>query len=257
MISSRELRKRANLCGVVLLGGIVLGCESGPPEGQVVARVDQMDITAREIDFEIEAGEHANRQAALQAVVDRKILVQEARSRGLDLEDSYHFAERRAREGLLVEALARDVSDDADSFLEEQAWIAINRAPWRYKDRTRLYLTRGDEEAGKTVFWVDSADYESEPPEEVIQAQPGDILTLNDQDWEVHVREARVLPPDEMLSIAQRDLSEQKQEAELSAIVERYRQTGRTVYQLGYGPADAGPSETKPQSDGDVAGDSP
>ena len=243
--------RKGSVVATLLISSLLMGCSEAEIDGQVVARVDSLDITVRELDHEMIVGAHASRQAALEAIVDRKILVQEAQSRRLDLDDEFHFAQRRASEVLLVEALSRELSKSSERIDDDQAWIMINEQPWRFKDRTRLYLTRGDGDAGKTLFWVDSADYESDPPIAILNAQPGDVLSLNDQDWEVHVREAQILPPEDMLRAALAELAQQQQDTDLGMIIEAYRQTGRTVYQSGFGPAQAG---AKTES---VAGDAP
>jgi EpsD family peptidyl-prolyl cis-trans isomerase len=103
---------------------LVTGCgkkDGGELEkGQVVATVNGNDITVHELNAELQGSQlPANitpeqkkqvEQAALQQVVNRRILADIARERGLDKTPMYLLQERRADENILVQMLQRQMS---------------------------------------------------------------------------------------------------------------------------------------------------
>jgi len=223
---------------------ILLGCQEKAPIGQVVATLPNSKITAKELNYETRLSGVANEQLALEALIDRKVLVQAALDDNIDLDEGFHFSLRRAREELLVEELKKKIAGKISPKLEKEVWIAINQQPWRYKDRMRLYLTRNDENGERTVFWIDTADYEEDLPEAVYEVEVGDVLTLNGQDWNVHLREMLVASPEEMMIAAREDLLSEKIQMETDRIIKNYRQSGQTIYKVGFGPSFIGSNGT-------------
>jgi len=57
---------------------ILLGCQEKAPTGQVVATLPNSEITAKELNYETRLSGVANEQLALEALIDRKVLVQAA-----------------------------------------------------------------------------------------------------------------------------------------------------------------------------------
>jgi EpsD family peptidyl-prolyl cis-trans isomerase len=81
-------------------------------EGQTVAIVNNEEITAAELNAELTNNAAANsadtkqaRAAALQRLVDRKLLVQQAKSDGLDKSPEFINQQRRTTEDLLINML--------------------------------------------------------------------------------------------------------------------------------------------------------
>jgi len=104
---------------------LVAGCgekggEGELEKGQVVATVNGNDVTVHELNAELQgANLPANinaeqrkqvEQAALQQVVNRRILADVARERGLDKTPMFLLQERRAEEQILVQMLQRQMS---------------------------------------------------------------------------------------------------------------------------------------------------
>jgi len=224
---------------------LLAGCQEPMPTGQVVATLPNAEITVRELEHEKRLSGQITDQVALESLIYRKVLAQEAAALRLDIEEDFHFELRRTREDLLVKMLKKRIAEQIPPMLENEVWIEINRQPWRYKDRLRLYLTRNDENGERTVFWVDTADYKQELPEEVYTVEPGDVLTLEGQDWNVHLKEALVASPEEMMQAARDDIRAQQVADEIDLIIKNYRQTGQTVYKEGYGLASAVPSKVE------------
>src|SRR6478609_7469266 len=82
------------------------------PAGQTVAVVNNEEITSSDLNAEL-AGENASvtgttqqaRAQALQNVIDRRLLSQQARSEGLDKSPDFLNQQRRATEDLLIRML--------------------------------------------------------------------------------------------------------------------------------------------------------
>jgi EpsD family peptidyl-prolyl cis-trans isomerase len=93
------------------------GCQK-KAEGQVVAIVNGEEITLSELNAEIAdlnipetADKNAVRSRVLQRMVDRRLLVQEAKEAGLDRDPAYLTQERRMQEQLLVSMYGRRAMD--------------------------------------------------------------------------------------------------------------------------------------------------
>jgi EpsD family peptidyl-prolyl cis-trans isomerase len=117
----RKIFTAALMAGTALL---VSGCgdkEGGELEkGQVVATVNGKDITVHEMNAELQGVQlppnitpdqrKQVEQQALQQVVNRRILADIARERGLDKTPMFLLQERKAEEGILVQMLQRQMS---------------------------------------------------------------------------------------------------------------------------------------------------
>lgn len=112
------------------------------PKGQAVATVNDKEITVHELNAELSgldvpAGEQRKQfeNQALQGLVDRTILADIARERGLDKSPSYLLQRRRANEALLVQMLQGDIASkvppptraEADRFMQENPYLFANR----------------------------------------------------------------------------------------------------------------------------------
>src|SRR3546814_20658701 len=90
--------------------------EKSVPVGQVIASVDGMEITQRDLVAEIdmigpaEENPERAREAALQQIVVRKMLAKEARTRELDDSPDFGLLRQRAAEMVLQTLLTRDLT---------------------------------------------------------------------------------------------------------------------------------------------------
>jgi peptidyl-prolyl cis-trans isomerase C len=112
-------------------------------KGQVLATVNGTDVTTNELNAELvgaqlpAAGEQrkAVEQQALQGLVDRTILADIARERGIDKSPVYIAQKRRAEENLLVQILQREIASkisattpaEAKSFMESNPVLFAER----------------------------------------------------------------------------------------------------------------------------------
>ena len=99
---------------------LAAGCgKSGAPEGQVVARVNGDEITQTELNAELTTANVPPDQrakagpAALQRVVERKLLVQAAKKAGVDKDPDYVLLRQRSDELLLAQRYLQRQSQTA------------------------------------------------------------------------------------------------------------------------------------------------
>lgn len=121
------------------------GGEGELEKGQVVATVDGKDITVHELNAELQGAQiPANisaeqrkqlEQAALQQVVNRRILSDIARERGLDKTPMFLLQERRAEEQILVQMLQRQMSSAVKAPTQTEISTFIAQNPDMFAER--------------------------------------------------------------------------------------------------------------------------
>ncbi len=136
--------KRAGLVGSVAVLALLTACsdKDKAPSGQVVATVNGEDITVHELNGELqqlrvppEAPKKQVEQVALSRVVERKMLADVARKRGLDKNPQFLLAQRRVDEGLLVQALQADIAKAVPKTTREAAQKYMEQNPQLFADR--------------------------------------------------------------------------------------------------------------------------
>ncbi len=239
------MRERAVLCkrpfgilAVAALSVMTAACEAPPPSGQVVANVDRTPVTMRELAQQRQAQPTAiGAEAALDQIVVRKILADEARSRGLEQDGEYHFALRAMQERLLVDALQRDLARTLPAVTDQQIMARMMQQSWRYARRFRLDLVPAGTPGDAARASLDSASFTGRPPADILTATIGSGITLGDQDWRV-VRRTPIVAEREALIRQTRDQLRQERSTDvMRQMVANYRQTGKIRYQQGFGPS--------------------
>jgi EpsD family peptidyl-prolyl cis-trans isomerase len=122
--------------------------EAEKPQGQVVASLDGKDITIHEVNAEINAMGNAVKgvprklveAVALNRVIERKMVANEARARKLDQSPQFVLAKTRNDENLLVQALQADVAAKVLATPRERAQKYITDNPVMFADRRILQL---------------------------------------------------------------------------------------------------------------------
>ena len=117
--------------------------EDKAAKGQVVATVHGEDVTVYELNAELEGaavpsdGDARKKveQAALQRIVNRKILADIARERKLDKTPAYLLQTRRAEEALLVSMLQRDLAQKLPPVTDEDAEKYVAANPTMFGER--------------------------------------------------------------------------------------------------------------------------
>jgi peptidyl-prolyl cis-trans isomerase C len=128
------MRKFVMLASLGLACVGLAACEPAKPEGQALALVNGVPVTSGEVALELSLIPPEQRGGArarvIEELIERKLLVEEARARGLDTSAQFVAAERRNRE-LLLAQFASDVAAAgmaAPSNAQDQALAAQRRA---------------------------------------------------------------------------------------------------------------------------------
>ncbi len=128
----------------VAVGALALaGCDSSDaPSGQVAATLDGEEITVSQVGSELSAlgvpQDQANPElanSALDAAINRKILANEARERGLDKTPNGALAIERAEESALVDMLRRELQSQSPRPSDDEARQFISANPGMFADR--------------------------------------------------------------------------------------------------------------------------
>jgi EpsD family peptidyl-prolyl cis-trans isomerase len=113
------------------------------PEGQVVATVDGKEVTVHELNAEVAGlGARASgapaklvESVALQRVIERKMLANEASKLKLDKNPQFLLAKERTEENLLVQALQADIQQKVPPATREAAQKYVAENPTVFGDR--------------------------------------------------------------------------------------------------------------------------
>jgi peptidyl-prolyl cis-trans isomerase C len=129
---------------IVVCGILLSGCQR-KAEGQTVAVVNGQEITLPELNFALSqakvpdnADKTAVRSQLLQQLVDRKLLVEQARSEGIDKTPDFLNRQRQAEDQLLLTMLAARRLNTAqlpsdrevDAFVASHPGVFANRETW-------------------------------------------------------------------------------------------------------------------------------
>ena len=106
------MRRISRSATAIIVGSIVLSACGREPAGQVAAVVGDDEITLQEINAEIGNAQLPKgtdvkqvQQAALQRIIDRKLLADVARDQELDKKPEYLIRQRQLGDALLVQQL--------------------------------------------------------------------------------------------------------------------------------------------------------
>ena len=147
----------------LIVSMLLLASCHGKPTGQVVARVNGDEVTAADLRLELSQippesmSPAAAQQQALQTLITRKLLVQEAAKRGLDTSPEGKNALVRAREMSLVELLRAKLASDTPLDTSDAAVTKfIDSHPGEFSDRKlitadQLVVASGDVALGQKL----------------------------------------------------------------------------------------------------------
>lgn len=229
---------------VFLMAASVAACEPGVPSGQIVARVDGVDVTQREVNEELRASaslrnqsDQRARRAAGERVINRKILAREALSRSLDLDGRYHFARRRSDDELLLQALRRNIRTQIEGPEPEAVREEILARPWAYERRMSVVLREPDGEEGARQISIDTASVADELASQLLARKVSQTISIDDQAWKVVAMTPVVWGDGEILAFARDSLTRRMIDDELEKLISDYRQSGKVIYRPGEGPS--------------------
>lgn len=139
----REGFSMKNKIALVLGTFVLAACDSGEaPTGQVAATLDGEEVTVSQINNELRAsGIQADQSnpalanQALEAIINRSILAQEARDRGLHQTPTGSLALQRAEESALVDLLRRDIQANSPAPSDDEARQFVSNNSAMFSDR--------------------------------------------------------------------------------------------------------------------------
>lgn len=139
-------RRAYRLSSIVVLA-LLAGCNK-QPGGQVVAVVNNDEITVQELNVEARAAQlpaaNANDKQAvgglLQRVVDRNLLADYARREGLDRGPDYVARKRQMEQALLADLAVRKLAGGAANPTQTEISAYIASHPFLFSERQKLEL---------------------------------------------------------------------------------------------------------------------
>ena len=197
-ISQAGWQVKYRVLAAISLAVIASACNR-KAEGQTVAVVNGDEITLPDLNFALnqskvpeDADKNVARSQVLQQLVDRRLLVQQAREEGIDKTPEYLNAERRADEDLLISMLASRrlktaqlPSDrEIDNYIATHPETFANRQTWSLTQV--MYPTPTDPKVKADVIAAKTMD-------QLIAALKKDNVAYQQQDNRL---DTAVIPPE-------------------------------------------------------------
>ena len=224
-VDKADRRKSACLASLMLFA-----CQPATSPGQVVAVVDGVDVTSRELRQETLSAHGQAAQEPLDRLVARKILAREATLRNLDEDGRFHFALRRARDELLVDALRRALDQASAEPTASEIDALLEAQPWRFAKRSVIVLALVDEDVAGPDEMVDTATLAERPDPSLLNAPIGTTVEFADRKWVVRNRRAVNVPASALREMAAAEIRRGRVDEEMRQVIREYRQSGRIVY---------------------------
>jgi EpsD family peptidyl-prolyl cis-trans isomerase len=260
----------------MVLAVLVSGCQK-KAEGQTVAVVNKDEITSSELNAEL-ASENVPatgttqqvRAAALQKLIDRRLLVQQAKSEGLDKSPEFLNQQRRATEDLLINMLiSRKVNTsqvpsaaDISKYEASRPEIFANRETWTLnqiiyplpKDKAvfaKLDAAKSLDEVAQVLSVagiqftrntrkLDSAVFPHAIYTQIAALQPGEPFIAPGPDKAVAsviaAREPNPLTPEQARQVALTAMKREQISTFVQDRVKNLKATAKIEYQPGFAP---------------------
>jgi peptidyl-prolyl cis-trans isomerase C len=263
-------------CSIALTAlAILSGCTASEPKGQVIAVVNGEEVTIPELNAEarargVDIGTNpALRNGLVQELVQRKLLVQEARRREVDRDPDYLLATRRLDEMLLVDQLASAAvpgaapTDDEiaeyirshpQAFGQRMLWSVeqlsfrpVQEAQLRRSIETapsldaigRLLRRAGIETVRQKELW-DSAMLPAEWHRQLLAAGTGDAVLLRKPEWTIAVQllsgSPNPVPESQRAALARQMRRQELRQAALEQVLQDVQSDARITYQDDFAP---------------------
>lgn len=147
-------RRRGWLLVAIGAASLVAGCGSKAPTGQVVANVNGDEVTLTELNAELAtmqipagADKKLVQNAALERIIERKLLAKAARQDGLDQNPEFIVRRQQMEDALLVQLLAKKISNG----VKAPAAGAIDKF---MTDNSNMF-------AARTIYAVDQLQFDA------------------------------------------------------------------------------------------------
>jgi len=273
-ISTGQFYMRQRIIIALVLAFVSASCQK-KASGQTVAVVNNDEITASDLNASLSgAGTAANssdlRNAALQKLIDRKLLVQQARSDGLDKSPEYLNQLRRATDDLLINMLiARRLNtaqvpsaDEINRFESGHPGMFANRETWTLQqiifpipkdkavaakvsaaktlDEIAQTLTASGIQFTRATRKLDSAMFPQAAYEQISKAGPGEPFIAPGSDKAVAnvitAREPNPLTGDQARSAALEMIRREQADKVAQDRINELRAKAKIEYQQGFEP---------------------
>ena len=204
-ISNRSLlsRRRGWLLATLGAATLIAGCHKAPT-GQVVATVDGDEITLTELNAELatmqipaNADKKLVQNAALERIIERKLLAGSARQEGIDQNPEFIVRRQQMEDALLVQLLAKKISGG----VKAPGAGAIDKY---MADNSNMF-------AGRTIYTVDQIQFDAPKRTEYLKALAAaktmpDVVTALDSNGIKYQRgnaqmDSAIVPPQMMAQI--------------------------------------------------------
>jgi EpsD family peptidyl-prolyl cis-trans isomerase len=268
------MRQRILIALVVALAAT--SCQK-KASGQTVAVVNNEEITASELNAEIAndtrlaSGDTKQaRSEALQKLIDRKLLVQQAKADGLDKSPEYINQLRRATDDLLINMLVSrklnttqlPKADEIGQFEAAHPQMFANREVWtlaqiiyplpksqdvsaklaaaKSLDEVAQILTSNGVQFKRDTRKIDTAVFPQSIYAQLAKLQPGEPFIAPGPDQAVAnvitAREPAATPPDQARALALNAMRREQVEKILQDRLKSVRASAKIEYQPGFGP---------------------
>lgn len=218
----------------------IASCGDAPPSGQIMARVSGEDVSVSEFEFEVgrRPGDPPSLQdnAHLETMLRRAALAQIARDRGLEQDPKYHFALRRARDELLVDALYRRLQEQTAEPGRREIAGFMEAYPWQFNARRVLELSR-NHKATESTLTIDTAEFSSRPPFPIMEIAAGQDMLWRGEVYRVSRIVELPIEAEAARQWAARQLSAARVEDKAARLYNDLLESGRLQYAPGYGPS--------------------
>lgn len=281
-----QVRAPSTRSGIGLLLGLSIlllaSCNDKPdgastPAGQVVATVGGDEVTLRELNMELQTIPPSNNpevakaseQAALNVIINRKILAKAARDQKLGESAQFQLAKRRADELMLAQALQSDISSKVRRPTRDETQRYIDQHPHSFAQRkifsvdqiefsrninpsiTKAMVPQRTLQDVEQILLKNGIEYRRLPGsidargahpqfiDQISKLPPNALFIVQNRDKLVahQIREARVTPftGEPAIQMAQQILRKQRVDEELQRRGEQIRKAaGEIKYKKGY-----------------------
>lgn len=139
---------RLHILSVAAAALLVAGCES-EPTGQVAAVINGEEITLAEVNAELaganipaDADKEEVQKAALQRIIDRRLLAETAREEELDKSQDFLIRKRQLEDALLVQLLGQKLSRTTSVPTDREIDAFVKKNPGTFSERTLFKVDR-------------------------------------------------------------------------------------------------------------------
>lgn len=274
----------ALLACIAMSGCGMIGGGSKAPKGQVVATVNGEEITITELNRELGGASPANpeerkamEQAALNAIITRKVVAQAAKEQKLDKTPQYAQQEQQAKEAMLVGALQRQiastvvaptrpeaekfVADHPNMFAQRRVMVVDQLVVGKFKqelmkefepmttlEQIEAVLSRENIDFQRTTTVLDTLSAPEGLTDTLMKLPPGEIFIFprGNAIFVNQIRDARVMPftGDRAINYALAGLKTMRTQEQVAKQIETMRKgaEAKVTYNDKYKPAPAKPA---------------